>query len=90
MKNLTHSEFIDGVQRKPIVTKKTKYDYLLIHNEYVRKEIESIVYIKEMIKLEKIDAAKEAFNELSREAQLALWIAPSKGGIFTTKEREVL
>jgi len=32
--------------------------------------------------------AKEAWQEVPQETQIALWRAPTKGGCFTTKERE--
>ena len=35
------------------------------------------------------DAAR-AWIELGEENQKAIWIAPSKGGILTTKERETI
>jgi len=34
--------------------------------------------------------AAEAYAELSRDELSALWVAPSKGGIWTTREREML
>lgn len=37
-----------------------------------------------------IDLAKECFSELSEDEQQALWLAPSKGGCFTTRERHLL
>lgn len=35
------------------------------------------------------DALKfaEAWKELDKDTQIALWVAPKKGGIWTTKER---
>lgn len=35
-------------------------------------------------------AALEAYEELDQDDQIALWRAPTKGGIFTTKERMLL
>ena len=32
----------------------------------------------------------EAWNEISNEDKEALWMAPSKGGVFTTAERAAL
>lgn len=34
--------------------------------------------------------AAEAWRELSEETQQTLWRAPTKGGVFTTQEREVM
>ena len=36
------------------------------------------------------DEAIEAWMELTREEKQALWIAPTKGGIFTTEERMLI
>ncbi len=37
-----------------------------------------------------IDMAKECLAELPESDQQALWLAPSKGGCFTTQERHLL
>lgn len=50
--------------------------------------IDSLVCIREALGNEDYSTAKEAWGELSEETQMALWKAPSKGGWFTTKERE--
>ena len=34
--------------------------------------------------------AKEAWDELGDDVMKTLWLAPSKGGVFTTKERDQL
>ncbi len=34
--------------------------------------------------------ARVLFSEFTEEEQQALWVAPTKGGIFTTHERRVL
>lgn len=38
----------------------------------------------------KIDAAKEALEELTYEEKMQIWKAPTKGGVFTTLERKLL
>jgi hypothetical protein len=63
---------------------------LLKHNEAVREHITSIVAIKECIATENWSAAYEAFAELEPETISALWVAPTKGGIFTTSERHAM
>jgi len=35
-------------------------------------------------------AAAEAWFELDEETKIALWKAPTKGGCFTTIEREIM
>ena len=40
--------------------------------------------------LDNIAVAAEAWHELSDDEKKSLWIAPTKGGAFTTKEREIM
>jgi hypothetical protein len=50
----------------------------------------SIVVIKEAIENGYLDVAAEAWFELSEEEKQGLWVAPTKGGPFTTQEREIM
>ena len=67
---------------------------LLAHNEAWRKNYDSIYFIKEYLVggMESSDWEKiaEAWAEISNEDKLALWLAPSRGGVFTTAERAAL
>lgn len=54
------------------------------------EHIESIVAIKKLLSTNDVALAREAFGEIGEQGQIALWKAPSKGGVFTTKEREQL
>lgn len=60
------------------------------HDEIAAKYSESIDYIKDRIKADDAAAAAAEWRQFSQEEMEALWLAPSKGGIFTTKEREYL
>ena len=60
------------------------------HAEAVKANWESLVFIREQIKLGEIDAAREAYAEISEQDQQALWVAPTKGGFFTTEERAII
>ncbi len=65
------------------------------HIEYmaaVRDEWASIHAIKEFLVdvPPNVDAAREVFKELDQVIQGLLWLAPSKGGVFTTDERKLL
>lgn len=51
---------------------------------------DSINVIKESIESGDYSAGSEAWQELSEEEKMSLWKAPTKGGIFTTQEREVM
>lgn len=56
----------------------------------VRKFMPSIVCIRNGIATKQYSVAAEAWFELSEDEQRSLWIATSKGGIFTTEERETI
>ena len=51
---------------------------------------ESIKAIKQGISDDDLSTASEAWFELTDEEKASIWSAPSKGGPFTTKEREVM
>lgn len=51
---------------------------------------ESITAIKKGIADEDYAAASEAWFELSEDEKQAVWVAPTKGGPFTTIEREIM
>jgi hypothetical protein len=60
------------------------------HNAAVRDHLPSIMAIKEALSAKDWSTAYECIHELKEadgEAWNALWIAPSKGGIWTTAER---
>lgn len=63
---------------------------LINHNKALQNELSSVVYIKDCIAQRSFEEAKEAWVELTEDVQTDLWVAPSKGGIFTTKERDVI
>lgn len=52
----------------------------------------AVSYIKEQLALEDPDAygVAEAWREIPQAAQMDLWLAPTKGGIFTTAERDYI
>lgn len=60
---------------------------LITHINVVRDEFPSIAIIKESLINDDYSTAKEAWGELPAETQRELWRAPTKGGIFTTEER---
>jgi len=67
-----------------------KVSALMTHNEAVRKEWETVHYMK-LAHIEKDALAfAEAWLELDEDTKHALWLAPTKGGVFTTEERAYL
>ena len=63
---------------------------LLAHNEALQRNYASVYFIKEHLELKAWEAVAEAWGEISNDDKKALWVAPSKGGIFTTAERSDL
>lgn len=63
---------------------------LLKHNAAVRDNLPSVFAIKQGIAEGDLSAASEAWGELDKDTKMALWVAPTKGGIFTTAERDIM
>jgi hypothetical protein len=70
--------------------KKQDYEYLLEHNKALTECWNVVVEAKFALSRADIDEAKRQMRELSQEQQQALWRAPSKGGVFTTEERQMM
>lgn len=62
---------------------KTEMEYQAV----VDKHFDSLICIRDALKVNDYSTAKEAWLELDQETQIKLWKAPSKGGWFTTTER---
>lgn len=56
----------------------------------VAQNAASIETIKTAIASDNLSTAAEAWFELDDAVKEALWVAPSKGGCFTTQEREIM
>jgi len=65
-------------------------DRLYAHNTALRGNLSTVLCMKEGIESGDLSAAKEAWSELDEDEQRSLWVAVTKGGIFTTKERETI
>ena len=63
-----------------------------IHDTAFAKHWRSVVAIKEWLQTDDPDmySIAEAWNEIPQQDQLDLWLAPSKGGVFTTAERDAI
>lgn len=62
----------------------------VVHQGYVRDNLESIAAIRAGIANDDYSLASEAWFELPDDVKRGLWLAPTKGGIFTTKERDII
>lgn len=60
------------------------------HVRAVDENLESIIAVKNCIASDDIEGAAEAWYELDQQVMTDLWVAPTKGGIFTTKERDIM
>jgi hypothetical protein len=65
-------------------------EILRAHNDVLRECIQSVCVVKTAIATNDLLTAFEAWAELSNDEMRALWVAPTKGGIFTTHERAVM
>ena len=65
-------------------------DSLRTHNDAVRDFFETIYAVKIAIRDGELDRAVEAWAEVDDETKRALWVAPTRGGIFTTAERAAM
>lgn len=65
-------------------------DPLKAHNDALRENYDSVHAVKAHILEGDLERAIEAWAELDEDTMRALWVAPTKGGIFTTEERAVM
>ena len=65
---------------------------LLKMNEVLRDEINlcQVSEIKGVLRSDDDEGAQALWSEFTEEEQIALWVAPKYGGIFTTEERKRL
>jgi hypothetical protein len=61
-----------------------------VHDVALAKHADAVRAIKEGIAAENWPAVVTNWDEIPQEDQMALWLAPSKGGCFTTAERDAL
>ena len=85
-------EVANAITQQSSQASKEDMEVLVAHNEAWRKNSASIYFIKEYINMDdpKWENVAEAWAEISNEDKQALWLAPSKGGVFTTAERAAL
>ena len=64
--------------------------HLIAHMSAARESIEEVYRIKECIANGDLQGAAGWYADMDRDTQVALWRAPSKGGIWTTEERKLM
>lgn len=67
-----------------------EHAFLLAHSNAVRENIEEVYRIKECIANDDLDGAAGYYADMDRDVQVALWRAPTKGGVWTTNERKLM
>lgn len=60
------------------------------HNDALRDNLAAVLEIKEALANDDFAECAMLWSETSEAVRDALWVAPSKGGIFTTEERKML
>lgn len=60
------------------------------HDEASEKYVDAIICIKDGCASGDLEQAARVWFELPTEAKEALWLATTKGGVFTTKERQII
>jgi len=60
------------------------------HDAALAKHYESVTAIQQYIADGDLGLAYESWSEVPDEDKMALWLAPTKGGCFTTHERKVM
>ena len=60
------------------------------HGEAFVRFSDTIQVIKDGISENRLDLAAQGWHELTNEEKALLWVAPTKGGPFTTEERKVM
>lgn len=66
------------------------YTILIQHNKAVRENLEAILAIKQEIDNGDLYEVAMYMDNIGKDAITALWIMPTKGGIFTTQEINTL
>lgn len=61
-----------------------------VHDDALGRHSESVAFIKDRIAADDLDAVAQEWRAIPEADQIALWLAPTKGGCFTTAERKTM
>ena len=75
------------VNAQQVNVAKDIYIQWVAFTEAVTVHYTSLVAIRDFLADDNFDGAREAWNEIPDDDKHSLWIAPTKGGFFTTRER---
>ena len=87
---MTSDQDDDGIATGEQLSPQIIYRRALTHMNAVREYWESVNAIRINLAENLLENAAEAWCELPEEIRKALWMATTKGGIFTTKERDIM
>lgn len=79
----------DGVDQSEAAERKAA-ERKAVHDEALGRHSESVAFIKDRIAADDLAAAASEWRAIPEADQLALWLAPTKGGCFTTEERKTM
>jgi hypothetical protein len=65
-------------------------DWLADHNKALQENFWDVAEIKQAIRDDDLMTAAGLLADMSEEVMTALWVAPTKGGIWTTAERDLM
>tara|TARA_R110000796_G_scaffold70865_8_gene160855 strand:- start:1312 stop:1992 length:681 start_codon:yes stop_codon:yes gene_type:complete len=65
-------------------------DYITPLAAAIKEHKETIDFIQLSLASGNMSAASEAWSELSQDEKISIWVAPTKGGPFTTEERNTM
>lgn len=65
-------------------------DWLLDHNRALNENFWDVAEIKQAIRDDDLMTAAGLLADMSEEVMTALWVAPTKGGVWTTAERDLM
>tara|TARA_R110000765_G_scaffold1089_1_gene2711 strand:- start:68 stop:745 length:678 start_codon:yes stop_codon:yes gene_type:complete len=89
----SEDEADDFKEARPAITEEIIYqtevnaqELLLNYNAVVREHIGTINAIKDALAVDDFETAAEEWGQLNDEEKRSIWRAPTKGGMFTTKE----
>jgi len=88
--NVVTGDDDDGVAADPDNTLDKMFARLMTHNDCLRENMGTVHVVKDAIFSGDLSTAKEAWAELEESEQRSLWVAVTKGGIFTTEERKIM
>lgn len=84
------AEYLDAQQQAEPTAEEKLARRKAVHDEALGRQSESVTFIKDRVAAEDWSAVASEWADIPQDDQMALWLAPSKGGCFTTAERDAM